>query len=103
MKREAKDRITVENINVPGYTHRVDAGKYLAMRKALLKVLPSRGPGLSQREMFRAVIRHLPKELFPGGERAGWWAKIVQLDLEAKRVIAREPTKPLRWRRVRAG
>ncbi len=97
------DRVTVENVNVPGYTVRVNAGKYHAMRKALLKVLPSKGPGLTQSAMFKAVVPHLPKELFPGGAKAGWWAKVVQLDLEAKSIIAREPTKPLRWRRIRAG
>lgn len=30
---------------------------------------------------------------------AGWWSKAVQLDLEAKGVIARESSKPLRWYR----
>jgi hypothetical protein len=42
---------------------------------------------------------HLPADLFPGGEKAGWWVKAVQLDLEAKRVIARTPS-PVRLYRV---
>jgi hypothetical protein len=29
-----------------------------------------------------------------------WWAKCVQLDLEAQGVLARDGGKPLRWRRV---
>jgi len=41
-----------------------------------------------------------PADLFPGGAKAGWWMKTVQLDLEAKRIIAREKTKPLRWHRL---
>lgn len=94
------DRIVVENINVPGHTTRVDAAKYAAMRSALLKVLPGKAPGLTQAEMFKAVLRHLPRELFPGGAKANWWAKTVQLDLEAKGLVTREPTKPLRWRRL---
>jgi hypothetical protein len=93
----AAGRITVENVNVPGHTTTVDAGKYLAMKKALLRVLPRRAPGLTQAEMFTAVVPHLPQALFPQGATAGWWVKCVQLDLEAKRQIEREPSKPLRW------
>ncbi len=90
-------RVTVENVNVPGYTTRVDATMYNAMRRALLTVLPTVAPGLTQAEMCDAVLPHLPEELFPGGAKVGWWAKSVQLDLEAKQIIVREPTKPLRW------
>jgi hypothetical protein len=39
------EKIVVENINIPGYTSRVDAVKYEAMRKALLQVLPDTPPG----------------------------------------------------------
>ena len=42
--------------------------------------------------MFKAVRSRLPGDLFPGGAKANWWAKTVQLDLEAKRVVARENT-----------
>ena len=94
------DKIDVENVNHPGYTSRVDADKYHAMRKALLKVLPKRSPGLTEAEFRKAVLEHLPDDLFPGGEKANWWAKTVQLDLEAKGLVSREPTKPLRWRRA---
>lgn len=93
------DMITVQNVNVPGYTSRVNATKYYAMRAALLKALPSRAPGLTQAEMIEAVKAYLPADLFPGGEKAGWWTKSVQLDLEAKGVIVREAVKPLRWHR----
>jgi hypothetical protein len=94
------ERITVENVNHPGQTTRVDAAKYAAMRSALLRVLPARSPGLTQAEMSHAVLRHLPREHFPGGAKAGWWTKTVQLDLEAKGLVVRDATKPLRWRRV---
>lgn len=40
-------------------------------------------------------MRLLP-ELFPGGEKASWWLKAVQLDLEAKGVIARGSKGPVR-------
>ena len=90
-------RVVVENVNVPGYTVQVDAGKYQAMRKALLAVLPKKPPGLTQSEIRLAVLPHLSEDLFPGGAKAAWWAKMVQLDLEAKGAIEREQIKPLRW------
>jgi hypothetical protein len=91
------DKITVENVNVPGKTYRVNAAKYQAMKTAMLHVLPKDEPGLTQAEIREAVIPHLPDDLFPGGSTAGWWAKTVQLDLEAKGVVIRETSKPLRW------
>jgi hypothetical protein len=75
----------------------VNAAKYQAMKQAMLQVLPSEGPGLTQAEIREAVIPHLPEDLYPGGSTAGWWAKTVQLDLEAKGLVAREATRPLRW------
>jgi hypothetical protein len=92
-------RVVVENVNIPGKSRLVDAAKYQAMRRTLLKVVPPRSPGFTQAEMSRAVLPHLPADLFPGGAKAGWWLKTVQLDLEAKGIIAREKTKPLRWHR----
>ena len=57
-------------------------------------------PGLTLAETQKRLVAHLPEELFPEGARAGWWAKAVQLDLEAKGIVAREKTKPLRLRKV---
>ena len=98
-RKEEPERITVENVNVPGQTTRVDAKMYNAMRHAMLAVLPAAAPGLTQAEFLDAVVPHLPPELYPGGEKAGWWSKCVQLDLEAKGIVVREATKPLRWHR----
>lgn len=92
-------RVVVQNVNVPGYTTTLDAPKYHAMKDALLKVLPSSGPGLTQAEMMAAVKPHLPQTLFPGGAKSEWWTKGVQLDLEAKGIVTRSATKPLRWTR----
>lgn len=97
--KAAPARIEVRNVNVPGHITRVDATKYEAMRRALMKALPRAAPGLTQAEMFEAVLPHLPEALFPGGAKAGWWVKCVQLDLEARGAIAREPGKPVRWHR----
>lgn len=95
--RKTADRIVVENVNVPGYTTRVKADMYQAMRKAMLKILPKKSPGLTQSEIREKVVPHLPKDLYPRGAKSEWWAKVVQLDLEAKGVLIREKTKPLKW------
>jgi len=94
------DRIVIENVNVPGSTTRVSKVMYDAMKQAMWKVLPVTSPGLTQSEVREAVVPHLPEDLYPGGAKAGWWAKAVQLDLEAKGTLVREPTKPLRWHRA---
>ena len=90
-------RVKIENVNRPGSSTSVDAALYQAMREALLAVLPTVPPGLTEAQMRAAVVSRLPEGLYPGGARAGWWAKAVQLDLEAKGVIAREISRPLRW------
>ena len=94
------EKITVENVNVPGSTTRVNKAMYDAMKQAMWAVLPATAPGLTQTEMREVVVPHLAEELFPAGSKAGWWVKAVQLDLEAKGALVREATKPLRWHRA---
>ena len=91
------DMIEVENVNTPGRSTRVNAAKYADMLTAFKKALPRSAPGLTQAETRDAVKPHLSEELFPQGKTCGWWAKTVQLDLEAKGKLVRETTKPLRW------
>lgn len=91
------DKIEVENVNVPGHVTRVDRAKYEAMKDAYLKALPSEAPGATAAETKTALLPFLPDELFPGGATSGWWMKAVQLDLEAKGIVGRSPTKPLRF------
>lgn len=99
MSSASSNKVAVENINNPGRVVRVDADKYYATRESLLTVLPAAAPGLTVAEAKARLVPLLPEALFPGGATAGWWLKCVQLDLEAKGVIARENTKPLRLHR----
>lgn len=92
-------KVAVKNVNHPGRIERVDADKYNAMRDALLAVLPVAAPGLTVAQAKAGLAPLLPHALFPGGATAGWWLKCVQLDLEAKGLITRESSKPLRLHR----
>ena len=101
-KSSERAKVTVENVNVPGYSHRVDAIKYGVMKSALMKAVPKGLPGITQTEMRTAVLPHLPEDEFPGGAKADWWCKTVQLDLEAKGILKRDArSKPLKWYRAR--
>ncbi|GAA4125774.1 DUF6958 family protein [Aminobacter aganoensis] len=97
---KAADKIEIRNVISPGHVVRVDKAKYTAMRDALLAVLPAKAPGLTVAEAKAALLPLLPQELFPGGDKAGWWLKAAQLDLEARGVVSREATKPLRLYRA---
>ncbi len=97
MPTEIPDKIDVQNINTPGKTTRVNAAKYRAMHDAMLGVMSKTAPGDTAKTIKEATRPHLPEDLFPAGATSGWWQKTVQLDLEAKGVITRSPTKPLRF------
>ena len=96
---KAPDKVPMENVNSPGRAVRVDVDKYNAMKRAILAVLPTSSSGLTVAELKTRVLPLLPEDLFPGGAKAGWWLKGVQLDLEAKGLIARVHSKPLRLHR----
>lgn len=95
------DKIEIENVGQPGKTYRVDAAKFAAVRSAVLAVLPDAAPGMSVADVIAAVKPKLPADLFPGGEKAGWWVKAVHLDLEAKKTVARTPS-PVRLYKVKS-
>jgi hypothetical protein len=97
------DKIEIENFISPGRTERVNRAKYQAMRDALMAVLPDTAPGLKVPDAKAALLPLLPDALFPAGATAGWWLKAVQLDLEAKGIIKRAPSKPVQLYRVNVG
>jgi hypothetical protein len=92
-------KVEVRTPNVPDYSSQVDAAKYEAMKAVLLRVMPARSPGITQTEMMVSLKKRAPKATFPGTSYL-WWGKCVQLDLEARGVLVREATKPLRWHRA---
>ena len=67
------------------------------MRQASEHRLPVGPPGITAAELKKLVLPRLSEALFPGGDKAGWWLKGVQLDLEAKGLVGRSATSPLRF------
>jgi hypothetical protein len=100
-KMPQEKQVTAKNVNVPGYTQRLDATKFVPVRDVVLAVLADAPDGLTLDELNAAIRPHLPQDVFPGGEKVGWWMMAVKLDLEAKGEIERVPkSKPQRVRRV---
>jgi len=97
---DTDSKITIENVVSPGHIQRVDRAKYMAMHDALIAILPAEPPGLTVADAKAALLPRLSQELFPGGDKAGWWLKAVQLDQEAKGAIKRAPGKPVRLYRA---
>lgn len=92
-------KLSIENVLQPGKSYNVDPVMFEAMKLAMMQVIPAAPPGMTPAEIQKAVLPLLPPDLFPGGEKAGWWMKAVQLDQEAKKVLARPEKPPVRlWK-----
>ena len=87
---------TIEILTREGKPWRVNRAKFAAMDAALMAVLPHEPPGLTVAQAQAALLPTLDADLFPGGEKAGWWIKAVQLDHEARGTIARAQGSPVR-------
>ncbi len=92
---------TIEVLTQQGKPWRVNWAKFEAMRKSLLAALPDEAPGVTVAEAKAALLPTLDADLFPGGEKAGWWIKAVQLDHEARGLIKRSKGSPLRIYRAK--
>jgi hypothetical protein len=90
-------KIEVFNINIPGRSSYVQRDKYEEVKRVLKAYMPKRSPGLTQDELSSLVIEHVSEAVFDDRQKAGWWMKTVELDLEARQVVVREKTKPVRW------
>lgn len=87
---------TIEVLTRQGKPWRVNGARFAAMATALMAALPAEAPGLTVDEAKAALLPHLDTELFPGGAKAGWWLKAVQLDHEYRGQIKRSKGTPLR-------
>ena len=99
--------IQARNVNHPERRENLKTEKYTVIREAMLASLPDDGwmPFSELEETVRAWLddREVPKALFPKPGSVRWYCKAVQLDLEARREIERQPKKsPLHLRKCRA-
>lgn len=96
--------IQARNVNHPEHRENLKAEKYTVIREAILAVLPA-ADWMSFADMEDAVRARLkeqrvPEKLFPKAGSVRWYCKAVQLDLEARGEIERQPKKsPLHLRR----
>lgn len=97
---DSSDKVEVISITTPGRVERLDRTKFEAMRDALLDVLPAEAPGLTVAQAKERLLPLLSQDIYPGGDKAGWWLKAVQLDQEARGVIARAAGSPVRLYRL---
>jgi len=97
-------RVQARNVNHPQHSESLNAQKYALIRAAILEAL-HREHWLPFTELEARVRtwleqRHTPAELFPKPGSVRWYCKAVQLDLEARGIIERQPKKsPLHLRR----
>ena len=94
------EKIEVLTITSPHHVTHLDRAKFEAMRDALLAVLPPEAPGITVAEARKRLLPLLPEDQFPGGDKAGWWLKAVQLDQEARGTIKRASGSPVRLFKV---
>ena len=98
--------IKARNINHPDHRENLKAEKYDLIREAMLASLPADAwmPFSELEDKVRAWLteRNAPEALFPKPGSVRWYCKAVQLDLEARGEIERQPKKsPLRLRKYR--
>ncbi len=96
--------IRARNVNHPEHRENLKSDKYQIIREAMLTAL-STSSWMPFSELEDKVRDHLqrqavPKSLFPKPGSVRWYCKAVQLDLEARGEIERQPKKsPLRLRK----
>ena len=98
--------VDARNVNHPQHRQKLKSEKYALIREAILQVLPH-DEWLSFAELesgVRAALaaKSVPAALFPKPGSVRWYTKAVQLDLEARGEIERQPSKsPQHLRRCR--
>lgn len=99
--------IQARNVNHPQHRENLKAEKYKVIREAMLASLSDEDwmPFTELEDKARAWLmqQDVPRALFPKPGSVRWYCKAVQLDLEARGEIERQPKKsPLHLRKCRA-
>lgn len=100
------ETIEALNVNLPGHREKLNKQKYQIIKEAMLKVIPTKKEnenGLTVNTVIEEVYSMIKttkdfEKMFPKGlGSVMWYVKAVQLDLEARNIIARLPkVSPLR-------
>ena len=98
--------IKARNVNHPEHRENLKAEKYQVIRAAMLATLSDEAwmafAELEAGVRNRLVEQDVPQSLFPKPGSVRWYCKAVQLDLEARGEIERQPKKsPLHLRKCR--
>ncbi|WP_018128514.1 DUF6958 family protein [Balneola vulgaris] len=75
---------------------RIDKWKYEAVRKAILKVVPTEGPGILFKELPQYLEGVLTDEELENLGSLMWYTTTVKLDMEAKGELIRLKGSPQR-------
>ena len=67
----------------------IEKWKYIAVRAAILKALPRKGPGLLFKDLPALVEAKLPGKMKAKLGSISWYTTTVKLDLEVRGEIAR--------------
>ena len=70
---------------------RIERWKYEALKRAILRVVPRKEPGLPFARLATAVARHLTRTERAKLGSVPWYAISVKLDLEARGFLRRIP------------
>ena len=90
-------KVLMHNPNTGQPDRHIDADRYEAVRKAILKAVPRSGPGVIFTDLFKTVPTHLPNGKIPGGGAINWYTTVVKLHMEAQGELRRVPgSKPQR-------
>lgn len=100
--RKRKGSVRTRNINPGAGGFAVTREKYQPVRRAMLAALPRSRQGMTFAQLVARLKPRLNRKLFPKRRSVDWYAKVVQLDLEKRGLIARIPGRvPQRLRRVK--
>jgi hypothetical protein len=69
----------------------VDPDKYERIKAAILQILPAAPDGMTWVELVERIAPILPESIFRHMGTIRWYAKAVQLDMEARGEIIRVP------------
>jgi hypothetical protein len=95
--KTAARKVLMLNPNTGQPDRNIDADRYEAVRKAILKAMPRGGDGVIFTDLFKAVPAHLPGGKIPRGGAINWYTTVVKLHMEASGEIRRVPgSKPQR-------